>query len=77
MKTRYFDHPASRREALSAATHEHDGAWRDPLALTLMAQQYGVDEQWLTTEASRVVAAREVQRNEARGEDGDLQCENA
>jgi hypothetical protein len=60
MKHRYPDHPASRRQALEAATHEHDGAWRDPLALKLIADEYRVDPQWLATESARRVREREA-----------------
>lgn len=50
---RYFDHPASRRQALFDVTLEHDGAWRDPMAIEMIAKNYAVDLAWLTAECEK------------------------
>lgn len=44
---------ASRmRQAVADASNLHDGAWRDPSALALLASQYGVDLTELTRQAT-------------------------
>lgn len=47
----YFNSPGNFRRALNAAVHEHDGAWRDPMAMKLLACRYNVDLDHLTKEA--------------------------
>lgn len=50
---RVFDHPASRRQALFDVTLEHDGGWRDPLAIEMIAKNYGVSQDWLSAECEK------------------------
>ncbi|WP_321967160.1 hypothetical protein [Burkholderia cepacia] len=71
MSRRYFDHPASRRRALFEATLEHDGAWRDPVALKLIARTHNVDESWLAAAAAKVVSEREGHQLECTVDDED------